>query len=384
LKLIRPIILGTLVLGGLIWWLWSEHRQLHPGPMLVSGTIEADDIALGSEVGGRVVEVLAREGDAVEAHQVILRLDRDQLSAQRAETTAALQSAQAMLLELENGTRPEDIEEARARLAEREAILSRLLAGSRTEEIERARAELQARTADAQAARERLVRHEELRERGSISGQQYDDVKGIADTTAALVEAERQQLEELLHGPRAEEIEEARASVAAAQAALDRAEAGPRDEAIDRARADVAQVEGRLARIEADIAETEISSPVAGIVEVMDLEPGDLVAPQQTLATVILPDSLHVWVYVPEDRLGWASVGQQVEATVDSWPETTFHGEVAVINRRAEFYPRNVQTPQERIQQVFGVKIRLENAGDRLRAGMAADVLFPEPIREAN
>jgi len=87
----------------------------------------------------------------------------------------------------------------------------------------------------------------------------------------------------------------------------------------------------------------------------------------------------HIWVrvFVPEPWLGRIAVGEAVEVRVDSFPGKDFAGTVEQIQRSAEFTPRNVQTVGERVKQVFGVKVRLDNAEDRLRAGMAADVSFP-------
>ena len=80
---------------------------------------------------------------------------------------------------------------------------------------------------------------------------------------------------------------------------------------------------------------------------------------------------------MPEPWLGLIKVGEHVRVRVDSFPDKDFDGVVEQINRQAEFTPRNVQTVADRIRQVFGVKIRLPNNDDRLRAGMSADVYFP-------
>ena len=93
--------------------------------------------------------------------------------------------------------------------------------------------------------------------------------------------------------------------------------------------------------------------------------------------SVILPQHLWVRVYVPEPWLGHIKLGQEVRARVDSFGDEQFTGTVEQINRQAEFTPRNVQTVEDRIRQVFGVKIRLQDHQDKLRAGMAADVTFP-------
>jgi len=83
-----------------------------------------------------------------------------------------------------------------------------------------------------------------------------------------------------------------------------------------------------------------------------------------------------VRVYVPETWLGRIKLAEAVKVRVDSFPNEDFQGTVEQINRSAEFTPRNVQTVEERVKQVFGIKVRLKNDADKLRAGMSADVKF--------
>ena len=87
-------------------------------------------------------------------------------------------------------------------------------------------------------------------------------------------------------------------------------------------------------------------------------------------------------VYVPEPWLGFIKWARLFASGSIRFAEEDFTGTVEQINRQAEFTPRNVQTVEDRIRQVFGVKIRLQNHDDKLRAGMSADVIFPERARE--
>jgi HlyD family secretion protein len=111
--------------------------------------------------------------------------------------------------------------------------------------------------------------------------------------------------------------------------------------------------------------------------EVLSVKVGDVLAANRELATLLLPQRLWVRVYVPEPWLGHISIGQKVTVKVDSDPNRNFSGKVEQIAREAEFTPRNVQTVGERVKQVFGVKVRLDNSERKLRAGMSADVTFP-------
>jgi HlyD family secretion protein len=139
----------------------------------------------------------------------------------------------------------------------------------------------------------------------------------------------------------------------------------------------VAQARAQLADIDAQLAELQVIAPANSILEVLSVKVGDVLPPNREAATLLLTGHLWVRVYVAESWLGLIKLGEHVRVRVDSFPHTDFDGVVEQINRQAEFTPRNVQTVADRIKQVFGVKIRLPSDDDRLRAGMAADVYFP-------
>ena len=142
----------------------------------------------------------------------------------------------------------------------------------------------------------------------------------------------------------------------------------------------VAQARAQLGDIEAQLAEMQVVAPAECVLETLSVKVGDILVPpfSQEVATVLLTNHLWVRVYIPETWLGKIKLGDQVRVRVDSFPGNDFPGVVEQINRQAEFTPRNVQTVGDRIKQVFGVKVRLPNDDARLRAGMAADVYFPE------
>ena len=146
---------------------------------------------------------------------------------------------------------------------------------------------------------------------------------------------------------------------------------------VQAARTRVIQARAQLADIDAQLAEMQIKAPTDSILEVLSVKVGDVLAPNREVATLILPQHLWVRVFVPEPWLGLIKVGDPVRVRVDSFPGKDFDGTVGQVNRQAEFTPRNVQTVEDRIRQVFGVKIRLPNSEDKLRAGMSADVVFP-------
>jgi RND family efflux transporter MFP subunit len=158
-----------------------------------------------------------------------------------------------------------------------------------------------------------------------------------------------------------------------------RADSGARaqEKIVDAARMRVVQARAQLADIDAQLAEMQVKAPTDSILEVLSVKVGDVLPANREVATLLLPDHLWVRVYVPEPWLGQIKVGDPVRVRVDSFRDKDFEGKVEQVNRQAEFTPRNVQTVEDRIRQVFGVKIRLPSNDDHLRAGMAADAYFP-------
>jgi len=158
-------------------------------------------------------------------------------------------------------------------------------------------------------------------------------------------------------------------NAAAARSRYDLLLAGTRAERLAQARA-------QLAEIDSQLREMKIIAPSDCVLEVLSVKVGDVLAPNGVVATLLLPQHIWVRVYVPETWLGHIKLGDSVKARVDSDPGQDFAGVVEQIAREAEFTPRNVQTVGERIKQVFGIKVRLDNRQGKLRAGMAADVIF--------
>jgi RND family efflux transporter MFP subunit len=152
--------------------------------------------------------------------------------------------------------------------------------------------------------------------------------------------------------------------------------ANAQEKSVEAAHMRVAQAKAQLAQIETQLHEMRVVAPGDSVLEVLSVKVGDVLPANREVATLILPQHLWVRVYVPEKWLGYIKLNDPVRVRVDSFPDKDFHGSVEQINRQAEFTPRNVQTVEDRIKQVFGVKIALDNSEDKLRAGMSADVYF--------
>lgn len=339
-----------------------------------SGTIETREIRVGSKVGGRIEAVLALEGQEITEGQPIVRFDIAELEAQRAQAEARIQQQQARLERLLRGARPEEKAQARAATETARANLDAVKNWPRPEEIEQARASVAAAEADLNNAEVSFERARQLRTTGDISQQEFDSAKFRFENIRARRNAEKKQLDLLLNGSRKEDIRAAEERFRQAQEAEALVLAGARAEEIADARAQLAEAEARLEQIKVQLTEGEVKAPANATVEVLSVRPGDLLTPNQTVARLLEKDQIYVRVYVPEPQLGLVKVGQKAKIKVDTFTDKLFDGVVEQINSQGEFTPRNIQSRDERNHQVFGVKVRIDNREGKLKSGMAADV----------
>ncbi|MBL9175612.1 MAG: efflux RND transporter periplasmic adaptor subunit [Verrucomicrobiales bacterium] len=281
--------------------------------LLPSGTVEVDETQIGSRYGGRVTEVLVREGDGVTPGQVLARLEADELTARHSQLSA---------------------------------LLAELEAGPRVEEIASAKAEWEVHSAELELARKDEERALELFADKTIAANERDRAVSRAQSTAKAAAAAKARYEMLVAGTRPERI---------------------------------AQTRAELSAIAAQQRELTLTAPSAAVVEVVNIKPGDVLAPNRPAMTLLLTNHLWVRVYVPPAWLGSLREGQKVRLHADAFPGRDFPGVIEQVARAAEFTPRNVQTPADRAQQVFGIKIRLEDAGHDLRSGMSVEADFGIP-----
>jgi RND family efflux transporter MFP subunit len=210
----------------------------------------------------------------------------------------------------------------------------------------------------------------ELKARRSLAAAQINTAQHDVEAQSAQLEflkADAQRQQDLLK----------RNTVSPSEAERATSAAKAQEKNIAAAKARVEQALAQLADMDAQIQEMKIVAPADSILEVLSVKVGDVLPANREVATLILPERLWVRVYVPEPWLGLIKLNETVRVRVDSYWGRDFSGVVEQINRKAEFTPRNVQTVEDRIKQVFGVKIRLENKEDALRAGMSADIFFP-------
>ncbi|MCO6043878.1 HlyD family efflux transporter periplasmic adaptor subunit [Aeoliella sp. ICT_H6.2] len=363
------VFLIVAALAGLL--VYSQYRS---SVDYVSGFIEADEIRVGSRVGGRVAAVHIEEGQRVTAGQTLFELEPYDLLEREREAIEQLATRQAEFERLANGFRPQEIAQAKARFERQQAVLDKLRAGPRQEEIDAARARVQVSQAELSLAKRKFERREELLSSNSITREEFEEASEQIHVAQGLANVRQEELDLLLAGTREEEIREAVAQVEEARQAWMLAQEGSRKEEVQAAKAARDAAAAALEVVRAQKEELTVQSPVDGVVEALDLQKGDLAPAGGPVLSIM--DMSHLWVraYVPQNRVG-LQVGEQLPITVDSLPGQRMVGRITFISRQAEFTPNNVQTPEERSKQVFRIKVDLpKDKLDLVRPGMTADV----------
>jgi multidrug resistance efflux pump len=303
----RIALLVTVIAAAAAASLFYFLRSRRPQEIILSGTLEARTVNVGSLVGGRVTRTLIDEGVQVTAGQLLVTLETETIDRQLSEQRAAIAAANAVLAKAIAGPRPEEIAKAAA------------LASN--DEVDRRRLE-------------------RLFHAGIVAKEMLDDA-----TTKAKTSADDLRI----------------------------AQKGTRKEDIDAARAEVEAQQRKLETLMKQRSETNVVSTVSGVVQSFGLRPGDIVAPEQTVAEILESSQLWVRVYVPETELGLVAIGQRVRVLIDTFPNEAFSGHVASVSSQGEYTPRNVQTRAQRAEQVFAVKV-LVDPNPKLKAGMAASM----------
>lgn len=349
-----------------------------PRPVELSGIVRARQYRLGSRVGGKVVDHLVPEGGEAAKGAILAGLDASVLLAQRKVLAAGAEAAWATYEDIKDGATPEELRRARAELAAAEAQHKLALAGFRDEDIKAAASSRDALLAGLEAAEKNAARTQNLYDEGVVAASTLDAAIAERDSLRSQVAAAQSQLDKLTRGLRPEEIDAAAEAVAARKAVLDQLIAGATASKLAAAEAAARQVDAQIAALDLDIADLAVTAPTGGVVEEHLLDPGETAAPGQALVAFVSTQDVWIDTFVPESKLGSVSVGTTVRVVLDAYRGQPFDAEVYFISRQAEFTPRNISTPEERVNQVYRVKLKPLSPPVELRAGMTASVLVAQ------
>jgi HlyD family secretion protein len=334
---VRGIVAALAVAGLLGGGAAACGSKANEGPQRASGYVEATEVRVAPEVGGRVLEVTVHEGDAVAAGARVARLDTADVEIALRRAKAERDQAVAQLRLLAAGARVEDVRQAVA-------------------QADSARADVQAAEAELEAASADLQRFEALLKSNAGSRKQRDDAATRRDVAAARVAAARERTRAATEG-------------------VARLKAGSRAEEIAGARARVAAVDAQIAGLEKNARDAVLISPVGGIVTSKLVDAGEIVTPRTPI--VVVTDLAHPWanVYVDEPVVPRLRLGQKVTIVTDAGQR--LEGAITFISPRAEFTPRNVQTAEERSRLVYRIKVTVDNPDGVLKSGMPVEAELP-------
>lgn len=371
---ILMVLVATIAVGGYALWSISSSNL----SFVISGTIQADDVHVGSKVGGRVLKVVAKEGQMVKAGEPLVLLEPRELDVALAEAQASLRQAEAKYALLSAGFTKEEKEQAEAAAQQAQAELARLLSGPRQQEVDQAAANWKAAKAQSDRARKTATRMEDLVRRDLVARREQEDAGARADEAEQKLRAARERYDLLLAGSPKDEIDRAHHRYAEADAKRRQLLGGFRREEIAQAKSAVEAARARVELVQTRLEETVIKAPVDALVESLDLDAGDLVAAGKPVATLMRVGSLWVRAYLPEAQLRYARPGLRVTVRVDSLPSRDFSGIIRRIHRQGELTPQSVQSREERLLQIFQTEVMVEDPEHELRPGMNADVTVPK------
>ncbi|MBW4440562.1 MAG: HlyD family efflux transporter periplasmic adaptor subunit [Plectolyngbya sp. WJT66-NPBG17] len=398
----KLIIPGLIAIAGIGFATWRFLPRPEAMTLPLSGRIEANETDIGAKTAGRISAINFREGDEVQKDQVVAQLTdeevNEQLQAAAAQVASARQEEQQARLDI--AVAESRIQEAQLNLQQSQGdARGRIDQASSTVSAGRAQlAQADANVKEAQAqikeARSRANlaikdrdRFAQLINQGAINKQQFDQAQTNVETAQAAVDTANATLQ-----ARREAVNAASEQLSAAQGGLTQtrttglnpdirgAQLSGLEQQLEQARSRLlaaqAKVKNAIAnqqQIQRRLDSFVVKSPIHGVVTARPVEPGAVVASGRTLLTVIDLNMVYLRGFIPQGDIGKIRVGQRAQVFLDSDPKKPLSAKVAAIDPKASFTPENIYFREDRVKQVFGVKITIDDPGGFAKPGMPAD-----------
>jgi len=307
-------IAGVIIVVGLLAYLLWKNMSKPDTEALVSGNgrIEATEINVSSKLSGQLEEILVKEGDFVEAGQVLARVKISTLEAQLRELEAQQRQAQ------------DAIATAEAQVA------------MRISEKAAAEAMVQQRETELMAAKNRLARTEVLAKEGASSKQQLDDERAAAQQAIAVLSA-------------------AKAQVQSAQGAIVASKSQ-----VSAAHSQVDAIKASVERIKFDMDDAQLRAPLKARVQFRVAQPGELVAAGGRVLNLIDLSDVYMTFFLPETVAGKIAIGTEVRIVLDAAKNVVIPATVSFVADTAQFTPKSVETESERQKLMFRVKAKID------------------------
>ncbi|MBE7385711.1 MAG: HlyD family efflux transporter periplasmic adaptor subunit [Leptolyngbya sp. SIO1E4] len=386
-KLRVLVPLGIVIVGaGLSVMYFLSRPQSITLPL--SGRIEGYETDVGAKVSGRVEFVAVREGDQVSEGQVIAQLDDDEVQAQLDEAKAQVASAQQQerqarlqieVLQSQIRRAQLNLEQSEGDTAGRVNQAEANLATAQAQLVE-TEAQLRAAQSDLELARLERDRYVQLAQSGAATQERADQAQTTFETTQAALSVREAAVVAAQRQVNAAEGNLTQAQTTRLNPDIRTAELNVLQKQLIQAESQLAAAQDNVARAEAAQREIEarmgyltIASPLNGVVTARSAEPGEVVTTGHTLLSLIDLDTVYLRGFIPEGDIGNVRVGQAASVFLDSAPDQPLSARVIAIDTQASFTPENIYFREDRVQQVFGVRLGIENPEGFAKPGMPAD-----------
>jgi len=343
------IIVGATTLVG--WWFYGREVPLPDDLIQANGRIEGGHYIVAGKAPGRIMKLGAREGDSVKKGQIMAQMDDDQVSAGVTRAKAGVEVSKAWFfaahtkLEILKEEVPLKIDTAKA-------------------DVSHAKAQLVAVKADARQAGRDAGRMKTLLKESVVEKQRSEEAD-LAWTTkrSALITAR-------------EVLKQAQKHLAETE--LGWAHIKAREDEIKGYKAQVAQAEAVLTEARSSLLDDlTIHAPATGVITTRIVNSGEVVAAGSPMFDIVDLDRLYLKVYIPEKVIGKVRLGLPARIYTDAFPDKPFPAKIRYIASQAEFTPKEVQTPDERVKLVYAVRLYLDsNPEHRLTPGLPADAII--------
>jgi len=341
------LLAGTAVFA---WWFWGRQKPLPEGLIQANGRIEGDHYTVASKVAGRIVRLMAHEGDWVEKCQVLLTLDDVQIRARVEQAQAAVEVLEAQL------------KAAQTDLATLKKTVP-LKIDTAISGVEHAQAVVVAAKAKLEQADRDVLRYGELVGTDAVSKQE----KEKSDLALKIAKADYAVAKTMLT--------QAQKQLAEAELGWDRIRT--RECRVVAIEAQLKQARAALSEAQSVLDDLTIHAPATGMITTRIADVGEVIAAGAPLFDIVDLDRLYLKCYVPEKQIGKLCLGLPARIYTDAFPDTPFSAIVRYISSTAEFTPKEVQTPDERVKLVYAVKLYLDkNPKHCLTPGLPADAVI--------
>ncbi|MFN8551345.1 MAG: efflux RND transporter periplasmic adaptor subunit [Candidatus Obscuribacterales bacterium] len=387
-KIARIVVILLVIAGVVTFFLLRNKPEGKPGWLRVSGRLEGYETNVGAKIAGRVESISSREGELVERGQLLVKLSDEDIQAQLRGAKARYAQAEESIKEAEAqlAASREQVEQAKLNVSQAkvdaQGRIQQAQANVASQQAEYAQAEAQEAQAKAEyeLAKIRIKRYDELVVQGAVTQDEADQAHSTFKSAGATLNARRAA------------VASAAKQIAAAQAALTQAKSNAlnppirfsqqqsdvktvaqNEAAVARAKLELHNAKASIDEIQSNIDYLTIRSPIRGIVTARTVEPGAVVAAGQTVISLINLDTIFMRAYVPDNQAPQVRVNQTALIYYDSEPKKEIHGKVIEIDPTASFTPENIYFKEDRVKQVFGIKILIDNPDNFAKPGMPAD-----------